>query len=74
MNYKEAILYSIKVKWKVDVCAQGEECWCRIIVPEKPIENSDDEDVYIIGQGVMDKEHAEHIVKLHNDTIENQSE
>ena len=73
MNYKEAILHSVKVKWKVGVCIQGEKCWCRTIVPETPIENSDDEDIYIVGQGMTTKEQAEHIVKLHNDIIENQS-
>lgn len=37
MNYKEAIEYSLKVKWKTTTCSSGEKCWCRIIEPEQEI-------------------------------------
>ena len=40
MNYKEAIEYSLTVKWKTTPCSSGEECWCRIIEPEQEIKDN----------------------------------
>jgi len=37
MNYGEAIDKSLTVKWKVDTCQQGEECWCRVIKCDPPL-------------------------------------
>jgi len=69
MTYTEAMEHALKVKWKVSLCSSGKECWCRTIEPEKKINNLDDEEVYIIGSGSITKEHAEHIVKIHNESL-----
>lgn len=37
MTHEEAKKKSFEVKWKTKPCHSGEECWCRIIVPETPI-------------------------------------
>lgn len=70
MNYKEAVEYCLTVKWKTTVCNSGDECWCRIIEPEEEIKYDNGKDIYIIGSGSMPKEYAEHIVKIHNDSLE----
>jgi hypothetical protein len=74
MNYEEAIQKSLTVKWKVDTCSQGEQCWCRVIKCEEPLmfkekEYLDEDEYYIVGTGDLNKETAEHIVKIHNQTI-----
>lgn len=66
MNYKEALELSLNVRWKTDTCVSGSECWCRVIRPENNIIDEEGNEVYIVGQGSITKEHAEHIVKLHN--------
>ena len=69
MNYKEAIEYSLTVKWKTTPCSIGEECWCRIIEPEQEIKDDDGNEIYIAGSGCVHKDYAEHIVKLHNASL-----
>lgn len=73
-NYDEAHKYSLTVPWKLETCNVGETCWCRIIVPYKPIkyknkigdiERIDDID-YIIPDGSIDKETAEYFLQLHH--------
>jgi hypothetical protein len=54
----------LNVKWKTAEC-NSKDCWCRLIVP---VSECDAE--YIIPDGSVDKETAEHIVKLHNDKID----
>lgn len=69
MDYQEAVLHSLKVKWKTSTCESGEECWCRIIEPEKEIKDDKGNEVYIAGSGSIPKDYAEHIVKLHNQSL-----
>jgi hypothetical protein len=74
MTYAEAIQKSLTVKWKVDTCDQGEECWCRIVKCEEPLmykerEDSDEDEYWPIRAGEVGKETVEHIVKLHNKSI-----
>lgn len=69
MNYQEAVYLSLLVKWKVTFCDQGEKCWCRGIEPETPIISKDGERVYVVRTGEILREHAEHIVELHNTHI-----
>jgi hypothetical protein len=74
MNYQEAIEKSLTVKWKVDVCIQGEQCWCRVIKCEEPIffkknNDSDNEEYYVVNSGELNKETVEHFVSLHNKTF-----
>jgi hypothetical protein len=73
-NYDEAHKFSLTVPWKLETCNVGETCWCRIIVPYKPIkyknkigdtERIDDID-YIIPDGSIDKETAEYFLELHH--------
>ena len=72
LSYQEAQELSLKVKWKVSLCThQGKECWCRIIEPLKDIKDKDDTEIYIVSSGCISKIHAEHIVKLHNTHLEN---
>lgn len=53
-------------EWKIDQCVSGgADCWCRAIVPVDPV----DEDDYIIGYGLISKDVAKHIVKLHNESL-----
>lgn len=33
-SYEEATALCLKTKWKVTPCNSGEQCWCRLIVPE----------------------------------------
>lgn len=69
MNYEEAIQYSMTVRWKTSTCFTGEECWCRVIEPVTQIKDTDGNEIYIAADGCIPKEYAEHIVKLHNESI-----
>lgn len=54
------------VRWKTEVCTQGEQCWCRLVVPEISQKDIEGNDMYIIGSGSIPKANAEHIVMAHN--------
>lgn len=75
MNFDQAREYSFLVPWKTTECF-SENCWCRIILPVEPIlyshpESPDIEREYVIvDAGALDEETAEYMVKLHNNTIE----
>lgn len=69
MNYQEAKQHSLTVKWKTTPCQVGESCWCCIVEPEQEIKDDDGNEIYIVGSGSISKEYAEHIVKLHNDSL-----
>lgn len=73
MTHEEAYAKAKGVKWKVEPCFSGEECWCRIIVPAEPINYGPDnvEEVCIVSSAAINKEMAEHIVKVHNLSIDN---
>ena len=73
LNYDEAMKKALTVRWKVGLCISGEKCWCRVIRPEKEIKCTENEDIYIVGQGCITKEHAEYIVKLHNNHLDRMS-
>lgn len=78
MNYEEAQNKAFKVEWIAKECS-SKDCWCGVIFPKEPIiyNNkigdyiSDDEEFYIVGSGSINKEFAEHIVKLHNESLKN---
>lgn len=69
MNYKEATAYALTVRWKTEVCNQGKTCWCRIVTPVKKIYCDDGNEVIICHAASLSKKHAEHIVKLHNQSL-----
>jgi hypothetical protein len=73
MTHEEAYNKALKVKWKVAPCFSGEECWCRLIVPDEPInyDPNNIEEVCIVSSAAINKKMAEHIVKIHNKFIEN---
>jgi hypothetical protein len=73
MTHEEAYNKSLKVKWKVEPCFSGEECWCRIIVPAEPIKYGPDdvEEVWIVSSAAINKQMAEHIVSVHNQSLDN---
>jgi hypothetical protein len=74
MTYKQAIEKSLTVKWKVGTCDQGEKCWCRTIKCEQPVmfkerEDDEEDEYWVVGPAELNKETVEHIVKLHNESI-----
>lgn len=69
LSYNECIELSLGVKWKTSECNEGKICWCRIIEPEIPMTSKEDEQIYIAGSGCIPQEYAEHIVKLHNESL-----
>lgn len=71
LKYKEAQELSLKVKWKTTHCQSGKSCWCRIIEPELELKDDDDNEIYIASSGCVPTIYAEHIVKLHNDSLNN---
>ena len=73
MTHKEAKELSMKSRWKTTPCGQ-EKCWCLMIEPETPIKYDEVEEYYIAGSGCIAKEEAEHIVKLHNQALQSESE
>jgi len=79
-NYDEAHKYSLTIPWKIELCNSGESCWCRVIVPSETIKfkekisNWIKEDItrdfdYIIPDGSIDRETAEYVVSLHNNSL-----
>jgi hypothetical protein len=80
MTYEEAQELSLTVKWKTATCSEGERCWCRTIVPVVPILYSgynyiDTQDNYtVVRSGQLEKELAEHFVRLHNNYIDDDDE
>jgi hypothetical protein len=73
MNVQEAERAAASVKWKTATCFTGEDCWCRIIVPEVPIIyhfNGRDEELEIVSAGSLNRELAEQIVREHNMVID----
>lgn len=74
LTYEEAAKLSLTKEWKVSICHQGKECWCRIIKTKNPIfyyETEEKEEYYIIGSGAINKDTAKHIVKVHNEKLKN---
>lgn len=79
-NHETALKYCSTVPWKVSVCNVGENCWCRTVVLEQPVyyvhrikdlgESRIEQIDSIILDGSVDKITAEHIVKVHNKSIE----
>ena len=70
MTYKETQQKALTLPWKVGTCHVGEKCWCRTIVLEQPlIDNEGEILTHICSDGAIDKEFAEHIVKLHNNSL-----
>lgn len=54
-------------KWVTTTCSDGEACWCRIILVADA--DPDNLENAIICSGAVHKEMAEHIVKVHNDSL-----
>ncbi len=69
MNYQEAIQYSLTVKWKTTLCPSGVSCWCRVIETEEELKDDDGNEIYIAASGCVPTDYAEHIVKLHNASL-----
>lgn len=69
MTYSQAIEKSLQVPWKIGTCSQGEQCWCRTIVPVEPIMFLDGEELtefMVCRGGEIQKEIAEYFVAMHN--------
>jgi|LakMenEpi03Aug12_release.lakeMendotaPanAssembly.Ray.scaffolds.fasta_scaffold652304_2 hypothetical protein len=67
MTYEETKLKLLTLPWKRVKCTQ-ETCWCAGITTEQPVEFEDDE-LYVVRTGSMYKEVADHIIKIHNETL-----
>ena len=73
MNYEEANKHALAVRWKTEECGT-KDCWCRMIVPESPVifeHNGTDDEIYVVGAGAISKDYAEHVVKIHNQHVDN---
>ena len=70
MNYEEGLQHALTVRWEARECDQGSECWCRAIAPEVDFDDDDGNQIFIAAAGTVHREFAEHIVKLHNDSLE----
>lgn len=70
MTYEEGLKESFKVKWKTVTCFAGEDCWCRMIVPEEKIIVDGDEEITIVSSAALGKKEAEYIVNLHNKSLD----
>lgn len=82
-DYEQARDYSHTIPWKIGTCVSGERCWCRIIFPVEEIEwiETDIHPVNnhelianhkldaIVPDGSVHKIIAEHIVKVHNESL-----
>lgn len=77
MNYEQARKESFLVPWKATECFSGQDCWCRIIVPFKPIYYTHPSspnikrEFVIVDAGALDQQTAEYFVNLHNERLEN---
>lgn len=78
MKYDDAVDLMYKTKWKTKTCLQGVKCWCRMVVPAKPIFTESDsgllQEIYISGPGELNKRAAEYFVKLHNQNLSDRKE
>lgn len=72
MDYKEAQEYSLTKEWKISLCNQGKDCWCRMIEPKEEIVDDDGNEIFIAPSGSISKLYAEHIVELHNKSLKKQ--
>ena len=69
MTFEEAKKLVLQVPWKIGTCNSGEKCWCRVIKPVTPIIFDEFEEYIICSDGAISKDIAEHIVKLHNESL-----
>ena len=68
MNFKEAELKSLKVKWKSFKCGQ-KDCWCLGVEPVEKIVDDKGNEIIIAPSGVLSDVHANYIIKLHNKSL-----
>jgi hypothetical protein len=78
MNYNEVIQKSLEVRWMVGMCQDGKSCWCRTIRAETPLlfkenRHGDEDEYWIVRPGELNRETVEHIVKIHNEWLENKT-
>lgn len=72
LSYSEAISEAFNRKWVIGTCSQGEDCWCRIIKTDPPINFLDGDSVeeyHVVGMGSLDKNLVDHIIELHNKSL-----
>lgn len=65
MTLKQLFKHQLTIKWKINYCHTGKDCWCRIIIPEKEILH-EEKPWIIVGSGSIGEDLAKHIVKTHN--------
>lgn len=70
-EYKLIQQKALTVPWKIEECStRGGKCWCALIVPVEPLTWGESKKEYCIAPAAcLDKEIAEHIVKIHNKSL-----
>ena len=67
LDYEAWLKNLLSSKWYVQPCFSGESCWCRAITTDI---NDDSNDTCVVPDGSIKKAIAEHIVELHNKSLE----
>jgi hypothetical protein len=74
MTYQQAQQEVMKTPWKTETCFSGPDCWCRVISPVTPVEFGEGDRIdyldCIVSSGGIGKDFAEHVVSLHNKSLE----
>jgi hypothetical protein len=68
MKYNEALEYAKNLEWKLGNCGH-DNCWCASILPKEDVIDDEGNAIDIVPSGLVDKSVAEHIVKIHNESI-----
>lgn len=63
----------IQLRWKTELCNSGESCWCRLIVTEEKSVWENGSETWVVPDGSITKEEAEHIVEIHNQWLDAQN-
>jgi hypothetical protein len=71
MKYEDAEDLLYQTKWKTETCSQGAQCWCRMVVPVKPIvyDDCNSDGLYVAGSGALNKRSAKYSFQTLWDSI-----
>lgn len=69
MLNEEFFNFAKTTPWKIIICSEGDECWCRAISTEIPIYDENDRLHLVIDTGSVSKYVIEYLVELHNQKL-----
>ena len=69
MTHEEIKEKSFKLEWKVSDCHSGPDCWCKVIKLKEPLFDDEGYEYEVIRDASVNDEMAQHIVKLHNESL-----